>query len=313
MRWIDWVNQHYFVFSWLLINLLFIPVIYFLLKKLPHRYRRSYYLPFIFFYTLSSSVFIFGIFISLGLALFLRYYKPQKRKKVLISTVDYPDYQQSPVTENSEFGEGFGLKAIVTQDTPKLIRQKMLVAINQFSSAAINKININVLTDEVDEMRLYAQTLIEKQDRAITHQIKKFTEQLEECRNPEKAAFYKKQLAQILWEQIFNYLINIESMVIVLDKIVNYAQEAFQILSDDIELPLLLAKCALRKNDYIAAVKWLNKAEENQAPAYKIASYRAEIAYIKKEYTEIKNILKNSTNKGIIGLQPVLSFWVSHD
>lgn len=311
---IDWVLQgNNTSLCWLIYGVLCIPCVYYMLKILPSRYNSSWYFNFIFFSLLSISLFLLGIIIAFIIVLTLYTIKFFEKDKSYIKTADYPDYQHSPSTKLDKYGEGFGFK-VTTKDTlPKSVRQKMLVAINQFGTSSVNKINSMVLSDDVDEMRLYAKSLIEKQEREISHSIKQFTQKLHTTKDTHAIAYYKKQIALLLWEQVYKYLVNNENLIAVLDKIEVLVTESMQVLSDDLELPLLRAKIALRNHALVDARKWLLLAEKNHAPDYKIISYLAEIDFLEKKYSNIKNVLGRSNNKGVIGLQPIISFWVQHD
>lgn len=298
---------------WLIYSVLCLPLVYLMLILVPFRLRHRPLLPFIFFYALSVSIVIFGIVISFVLIMILHFQKPIRKAQQFLATVDYPDYQRPPQSEMSEFGEGSGFKIVTTENLSKSLRQSMLVAINQFGMTSVNKINYLALSDDIDEISLYAQGLIERQERRLSNLVKSFSQQLEKTKDKKIAAFYKKQIAEVLWEQVYKYLIINENLVVTLNKITRYAREALQNLPDDMELPLLLAKVALRGSNLDEAKEWLKIATINQAPDYKIISNLAEIEYAAGNYSKIRGILSNCQTKGIIGLQPVISFWVTYD
>lgn len=311
---IEWVLQeNHIALCWLIYAILCFPMSYYMVHLLPARYDKTRYYNFIFLFVISISIFIFGILIACGLVILLHSMKLLKRKKEFIETAEYPDYQHSPLSKHDQYGEGFGFK-VTTKDTlPKAIRQKMLVAINQFGTSNVNKINSMVLSDDEDEMRLYAKSLIEKQERELSHSIKKFAHELHQTKDIKQIATYKKYIALILWEQVYKYLVNNENLIAVLEKIKVLATDALIELPNDIDLPLLLAKIALRHQELGLARDYLLMAEKNKAPAYKVISYLAEIDFLEKKYSNIKKLLTKSNLKGIIGLQSIVSFWVGHD
>ncbi|WP_141650467.1 hypothetical protein [Legionella massiliensis] len=236
-----------------------------------------------------------------------------KKKNIAWSMVDQPDYQRPPVFENTVFGESSGFKIATSANFPKLLRQKLLVAANQFGAKNVNKINALALGDEMDEVRLFAQSLMDKRERSLLNLIKFFLTELSRTEDPIKIAYYKKQIAQIMWEQVYNYLVMNENLRNTLLNIKKNALQALEVLPDDIELPLLLAKVALQQSDIKEAKQWLKLAVENEAPEYKILSCLAEIEYIEKNYSAIKDTLRPCQRKGLISLEPLISFWVTHD
>lgn len=314
MSMIEWAWQDNNLYTyWLVYSILCIPAVFLILAIFPQRLLSTWYYNAAFFYIMSATLFVLGLLIAFIIVFFLHYLNIAVKEKETVRTAEYPDYQHSPVVNHSVYGEGFGFKVTTNDTLPKAMRQKMLVAINQFSSSHVNKINSVVLGDDVDDMRLYAKSLIEKQERKISHLIKYFTEKIEISTNKKLIAFYKKQKALVLWEQVYNYLVNNESLFAVLIKIKALAYEALDVLPNDMELPLLLARIALRYHELDEAKKWLRRCETNGTPEYKIISYIAEINYAQRHFSGIKKTLSSEHIKGIIGLQPIVSFWTSHD
>ncbi|MBA2651877.1 MAG: hypothetical protein H0U73_06395 [Tatlockia sp.] len=302
------------IFSiWPFYCIICLPLTYFIMLIVPYSMRRKALPVFALFYLLSISIFIFGIIISILLAFIFFYQKPISKKKPFWFTVDYPDYQRPPSTDFLSYGEGSGFQMVRSPSSSNFSREKMLVAVNQFEAKGVSKINTLALSDDMEEVRLYAQSLIEKQERKFSKYIKKFLKELEKSDDVVMTAYYHKQIAEILWEQVYKYLVVDENLEATLEKIKFYAKEAQQVLTDDLELPLILAKINLYQSNYEESRKWLKQAAENEVPDYKIFSILAEIEYNEKNYSAIKNTLTPCLNKEIIGLQPIISFWVTND
>jgi polysaccharide biosynthesis protein PelE len=245
--------------------------------------------------------------------LILHFIRPWEILEDNIQSADYPDHQRSPQQRNMVFGEGMGAKAVSTPSMSKGVRENMLVAINQFETPGVNAMNTQALSDDVDEIRLFARSLIEKQERRISEQLKAINQHLEHPENALKTAYYKRLKALVIWEQVYRHLVNFEHLTAALEHIKILATEAFQELPKDVELPLLLAKVALREQNLTEAGTWLKLATKNHAPDYKTVSYLAEIDYKEKKYANIKRTLGSMNNQGVIGLQPIISFWAAHD
>lgn len=300
--------------QWLLIYALFcLPLSFLMVLIIPPRLRVRPLIPFVFFYILSTTVVAFGILISFILVIILRCQKPPQKSTKLAETVNYPDYQRSPVNEVVAYGESGGLKIVTNSSYSNSMRESLLVAINQYETTSTNKINAAALSDDIDEIRLYAYSLIERQERKHYILINNFTENLNKTSDPKIAAFYKKQIAEVLWDLVYKYLVTNENLIITLDKIKSYAIEALEYLPNDPQLPILLTKVALRESNIEDARIWLDKAIDNQAPDYKIISLLAEIKYREKKYDQIKEVFSDYHSKGVIGLQAVRTFWLAYD
>jgi hypothetical protein len=302
--------QNIFPF-WITYILICIPVILIVSLLLPEKKRFPFLPAFLVFYALSASIFIFGIFISLLVILVLRFETQTRKRKTPLTTVAYPDFQSPPVSKIPQYGEGSGFKIVTNKDMPKSSRENMLVAVNQFSNRAINKLNLLLLNDEVDEIRLYAQSLIENQERKISSQIKLFTMKLAAAKSERIEALYKKQIAEALWEQIYKYLLASENLSLALEQIKLFSTEALRQLPEDKQLQLILAKIALLQNNLTEAKKWLEMASIDNAPYHKVLLSFAEIAYREKNYGHIKRLLQHYKAQGWTEMYPVIQFWVN--
>jgi hypothetical protein len=307
----NWFNQeHVLLWYWIEYCILCIPIVFILMICLPFKKRFKPFWTAAYLYLLAITIPFVGVFISIVIIVMIVYFPPIISRKIPISTASYPDYQRPPQKERTPYGEGVGFKMVTENIVPKSSRKEMLVMMNQVEGPVINKINKLVLEDTEDEIRLYAQSLMEKQEEKLLHLTTKFNKALLNAKDPKDEAWYKKVIAIILWEQIYKGLTTHINLDIALDKIRNLALEAFELLPEDSELPLILAKIALKHKNYEEAKMWLRKAELNEAPDYKIISYIAEIAFYEKNYPAIRTLLANNR---IIGLQPITSFWMIND
>lgn len=302
------ISQQALLFSyWIIYCIVCVPAVYILVRFLPLKLRYKPLWPFMYFYFLAVTLVFSGIFLVMIMVILLRFFPTRMRAMIPLTTAMYPDFQQPPQSNRAPWGEGAGFKMATESKVSKTSRKEMLVMMNQTESPAINKINQLVLEDSEDEIRLYAQSLMEKQEERLLHLTTKFTKALHHAKDPVDEARYKKTIANILWEQIYKGLTTHLNLDSALDRIQILALEAFEILPEDNELPLLLAKIAMRHRNFEDAKAWLRTAEMNDAPDFKIISYIAEIAFHERNYAAVRNLL---SDKYIIGLQPITSFWM---
>lgn len=293
--------------------LICLPIALLLSWNLPPRYKKTFWINSTFFYFLVMAIFILGLVIAIAIVVGFRSFGLIRLTDKRIQSLGIPDYQYSPIRKIEEFGEGAALKVLKKGELSKTARQKMLVAINQFSSAESNKMNFLVLKDDLDELRLYAKSLLEKQERELSAMIKQIDTKLAMTKDKKLTLVLKKRKALLLWEQVYKYLVHSENVPPALEKIKALALEVVQQWSEDAELPLLLAKIELRNRNLNQASFWLERAERNHAPDYKVASYKAEIDFLQKNYSRIASRLMAVNMKGVFGLQPMISFWVRYD
>lgn len=288
-----------------------ISLLYSLLLTLffPARFRKTFVLNYILMAAISVSLFILGIFISTAMFIALHSIKPVKKRKSYYYSSEIPDYQRAPKFQPFFLGESSGALMLKKEATSISIRERILVAINQYSSSKVNKLNKALLNDDIDEVRLYAQALIEKQERVLFKLLGTFNHALQKTDHPYEQAFLKKMISQLLWEQIHKDLIDKASIPITLQKIQLYAEEAFFFLKNDSFLPLLMVMVELKKNNIDEAKRWLHISEVNQNAYYRVAVYKAEIAFKEKQFDVVGKTLKTLMNKQVIGADSVIQFW----
>jgi polysaccharide biosynthesis protein PelE len=307
----EWItNPNTLLGYWIVYSLVCIPLVYCIVWSLPLQYKAKSFWTFIGLLIIALTLPFLGIFIVFLIGCILTFVQWEKKPPSPFLTVDLPTYQHAPHVQSVAHGEGGGFKAVMNPTLSKKLRKNLLVVMNQMHNAQVNAINIQALGDDVDEIRLYAQALMEKQERGLANQAAYFTKACAHAKNKKEEATYKKALAHILWEQMYKDLISPANREAAYQKIENYAKSALEVLKNDGELPIVLAKVALAQSSLEKARTWLHQAQKNQAPEYKMNSYLAEIAYQEKQFSAIKPLLKNKT---IVNWQPILSFWAHHD
>lgn len=282
---------------------------YFLSQALPKRFKTTFYLNFALFFLLSASLFLLGLLVIAGLYLVLENLKPVRRDRSVFQVSDIPDYQRSPKKHSTAYGEGGGPSILQNSSFSGQDKKRIMIAINQFQTPTVNELNKSMLKDTTDEVRLYAHTLIEKQERALFKLQCYFNKLLMHEKNPIKKAILHKHIAGVLWEQVYSSLVNEEGVTGVLDNVKYHAELAFSELPDDASIPLLMTSIALRENDIDRANHWLGVASANEASYYRIALFRAEIAFRERNFPEVKRLLGLLSSKGVVGAEPIIEFW----
>ena len=314
MEWIEPLNQEHSLWAFCLFYwILCLPIAGLMALALTHSRYNTRRLSFLLFYSLCVSMVGMGVLIACVVCFLIRTQKIIKKKKAYMISAQVPDYQKAPRSKSIIYGESSAIQKMKNQRGSKSDRELMLLAVNQYESPVRNKINSMALSDDVDEIRLYAQGFIEKQEREITRRLKDLNAILKQSLDVVKTATCKKRIAELLWEQVYKYLVIQENLLPTLTKIETYAIEALTELPTDAELPLLLTRVALRMNDPVKANRWLNTAIKNQSPKHKVAPLLAEVAYIEKKYNAIPELFSQSPCQNIIGLKPILSFWRQDD
>lgn len=290
-----------------------LPLSYLLAILLPKRYQRTWLINWSLFYCLALGLFIFGLLVNLVILATLYNIKPLRKTRESIQSLALPEFQTAPNPEYLNFGEGSGLKILQAKDLSQQKRKQTLLAINQLPSEMVIKINRQLLRDDTDEVRLYAQSLIEKQERQLFKMLKHFNQMLEKSVTPKGKAYVKKQIALIIWEQIFKGLINDDGLPLTLEKIKHLAEEALLQFPEDQILPLLLCSACLKESKLSEAKHWLALARTNQVSYYRIALFAADIAFRERDFNSVKANLKDLGHQGVINYEAQIAFWGRDD
>jgi hypothetical protein len=276
---------------------------------LPRQFQKKPLSNMLLFYTLSSTIPIMGLLISLAFLLTLRTLPKRVREATTFHSIQLPGYQQAPSHRLVSFGEASGVAVLKETGVSKSNREKMLVAINRFHNSSVNRLNKQLLKDKSDDIRLYAQGLIEHQERELFKLIQKLNGLFDETSNATTRAFFSKHIAQLLWEQVYKGLVDEDSLAEMLDRIKTYTKTSLETLSDDPGLPLLLVLVCLRQGRLTEAREALLTAKQNHASYFRIALFEAEIAFKEKRFSKIQPLLSTLNNKRVIGAEPVICFW----
>lgn len=237
----------YGIYLYGLYVLLCLPLAYIINKSLPKIFHKTSKYNFWLFYLFMSTIFIGGILIVLTLYFKLRNLRKFHKKPRALKSANLPDYQRPPVFTLTSYGEGSGYATLKNPNISKDKKKEMLIAINQFNSRNANVINRSFLGSDEDEIRLYAQNLLEKQERSIFALLNKMKSLVAETKDKNKKAQFQKHIAQLMWDQIQMGLIDKESLSGILDRIETEAEAAFASIPDDSTLPVLLAIICLKK------------------------------------------------------------------
>ncbi len=282
---------------------------YMLAQLLPRRFKVTLYLNFILFFLIAASLFILGVVAIFVLFLVLDRLKPVKKEVSLFATSEIPDYQHSPNPKSVIYGEGSGPSILQNMTFSVKDKEKMIVAINQFHTAKVNELNKLLLQNTTDEVRLYAHSLIEKQERALFKLLTYFNNLLSKEKDVVQKAILHKHIAELLWEQVYSALVNEDGLKGVFENIKYHAQQAFSILQQDTSIPLLMVLISLREGEIDAAKNWLEVAENNEASYYRILLLKAEIAFREKNFSEVRNLSGQLKDKAIVGADSIINFW----
>jgi polysaccharide biosynthesis protein PelE len=251
------------------------------------------------------------LFIIVGTLLLYRFIHLFRKISYLRAVV--PEYSQRKASqvETIIFSVGGALMHATSRAFSTVDRMRSLQAVNTQQNSQANAVNHFLLHDDADEIRLYAHSMLTKQEKVINSHIHDELEKYKAADNPRKKATYAKALAASYWNLVFLRLAKSDYLIEVIEKADKYAQEAIQVFGRDYTLYTLLGKLRMHEKKYTESEMLFYKALSYQAPVERIVPYLAEILYIQKKYAELKNLfLKHAQLSDMPKLNQIVAFWV---
>nr|MBO2509577.1 transporter [Gammaproteobacteria bacterium] len=256
---------------------------------LPRRYR--FPLPWspLFIFCLSFFIPLIGM-VGVSLSLFPALYLPRKRREQPWQAVGVPELPFRPQEKKHDlmFGDG-GLQDVLLHASDPDQRLTVIFATRRMRSREAIPILKLALRDASDDVRLLAYSMLDQRESRINQRIEHALEQLAKAKPGRRYAIHG-MLARWNWELAYVGLAQGSVLEHVLDQARQHVNQALQ-GAPSAELHLLAGRIALEQGDLESAAAHLDDAEAAGAAAAQLAPYRAEIAFLRREYRAIPRLL----------------------
>lgn len=227
-----------------------------------------------------------------------------------VGYADYPDFIQEKIDRPAVFSEGGAYARVKNTEMNLLQRVQALSAINLKTTPYSNVINQQTLQDEVDEVRLFAFSLLERQEKMVTKNIHNLLDKIKKHLSVDEQAKVEKKLAQLYWELYYMNLAQKELKKYLIKQAMKFASSASKRMPDDANLYVLIGRIHLAKYEPDKAKEMFDKALEHGASKVKVLPFEAEIAFEKKDFASVKKYLSESELlQDIPKLSSVCKFW----
>lgn len=254
-------------------------------------------------------VFFIPILGIIGSFLMMRWlYLSQKRvHKNLIHDValSFPSRQM-----RNKYGIG-GLRISLQSPTFSLAnRVSALKTLSTMAPDKINNIVRTILPDTVDELRLLAFYVLNKQERKIIPEINKALILLQREQSPEEKAKLEHWLAFEYWELVYRHLIEPSLINFMLQRALHYANSALKYFTNDPSLWFLLGRIHYREREFDEAIEAFAKAVAYGAAKNRIVPYLAEVYFYQRNFPAIKSLISSQPAASITQVNKVVvDFW----
>ncbi|MCR9192136.1 MAG: hypothetical protein NXI01_05680 [Gammaproteobacteria bacterium] len=265
----------------------------------------------IFFFLFSMQIFmpILGIPLVIAILLLLKYHQSIVYPMDIVTFLT-PTYIRKTPIHTQAYAEGWASVRLSLKNFSETERKQALISINRGSKRDINRLYRQLVSDEMEELRICAFSLLENQRNYLHEKINEVVKIHKETRQVNIKAFYAKQLALLYWEFVYLSLGEKEFIKIILEKSKAYADKALKTMKNDPDLLLLLARISLENQDEPTGLKLLKKAVKHHASGSKVYPYLAEKSYKNRDFKQVQTyLLKDDSFEYVLKLHPIVSFW----
>lgn len=244
----------------------------------------------------------------LTLIYFIKFFNNTARTEFF--SVPLPPFQVESVSMPVGMGEGGAWSRLRTIGLPRAQRMKALLAVGNSDGGNASRFLKLATGDNDDEIRLLAFNLSGRQERSIQQTISTALEQLREAETSAAKARLCRVLAFSYWEMIYNSMAQDKLQDFYMEQAVRYVGQALETGKNTPDLAILMVRIHLRMRDYQQAEIALEEALALGADRFRILPYQAEIAFQKRDYIAIKQLIgQNPMVKYRPSIGPVAQFW----
>jgi hypothetical protein len=237
---------------------------------------------------------------------------PRKVKaETPLITTEIPDLPYRPLIVSSQPIYGaVGLVGVIRHATDAAVRVRAVMATRQLTDQYAVPILQVALRDPVDDVRLLAYALLDSKERAIYARIRQHTARLAEAPRNANGGIHKR-LAQEHWELVYLGLAQGEVRAHVLESGLKHARQALAALPRDAGLHLLWGRMLVGQEHIDEATAAFDQAEALGLPSQALVSYRAEIAFRRRQYQLVRDLLKQlpAESKRRMPMAAVVDYW----
>jgi hypothetical protein len=255
---------------------------------------------------LSLLIPVFGYVITWMIIMTGLLWHKEKSPRLNIKKLHDISYIDVPKPMRGQFGESIVQQLLDADNQPLSVRKAMLVAVNQFYTASVNRLNRRLLKDKVDEVRLFSQIFLEKQER-ILFQLMSMTALSKAT--TQQNAYTKRIRVQLMFERLYRGLLEGKMLEDLENDIVTDINQLLAFYPKDIHLIMMLVQVLIRQTNFELAASYLEKAHEYGLATYRYVSFKAEILFLTGKQSAIPSLMASVDALDVSQLKSIQRFW----
>lgn len=212
-----------------------------------------------------------------------------------VQTFNKEEFLKSPYPQVERlFGEGAVVSLATDKDNHSSNKMRGVAFMAQNPTKENNKLIRGLLSDQDNEVRLYSFSLLNSKEEELNKRISQLLSDYEKCTQESQKSIIDTKLAFLYWQFIYSGLIEVENEYLMIEKVQHHVNKALQ--SKDVKerelLLSLLAKTHFKKHEYKKSSALFYEAVQEGLKKNTILPYLAEIAFIGRDFEEVKALMQ---------------------
>lgn len=238
------------------------------------------------------------------------YYSMRLRERIHFKETQYPTFINEKKFDWAKYRGASAIYQLTNEAIPDEKKLEALISINNETSGSINMINLSMLQNDNDELRLFAYGKLNHQENAIYEKIYILEKSLKTHTHHHQILHVYKALIYCFWDLLYLRLAHDDLQRLAIDKMQFYLKKAERHRPNDLGITILSGRLQLFLKNLPEAKKLFLNALKANAPDSKVLPYLAEIAFINRDYHEVKQYFSYSHYLSFIPqYNHVVPFW----
>ena len=278
-------------------------------ESLPKKYQRLPRMVVLFLVALTMFIPMLGAIGVLSIVLMTNYFLARK-EETAIQELQESRFAGTGQAEMIQYGSG-DLKSRFA--APALRTEARLDALGKLQGFETQQITTTVreaLQDQADDIRLVAFGILDKKEKAINEKINQELEWFELAVEEYDKLTHARQLSYAYWELVYKEVVEGDILTYALERATHFNAVVLATQPQDAGMWALKGQIALRSHNSEQAREAFTKALEYGIPETRVVPYLAELAFLRKEFSELSNLFRRSqTLSQVAILNPILKYW----
>jgi polysaccharide biosynthesis protein PelE len=222
-----------------------------------------------------------------------------------------PRFDLAAGKDGSHFDRGGLRSRLVKSAIPTETRLQSISALQHLPTVATSSVLRTLLDDPVEDIRLVAFGMLDKEEKQITGRIHKLLNRPPlDNDSPREHFLYNKQLAELYWELAYSGIVQGDLREYTLNNALDHANSSLSQNDADPGLLFLIARILNALGRVNEAIHHMHRAMTLGLPKHRALPYLAEMAFERGDYGTTWALLSEIGNSPVTPrLRPVVDYW----